>query len=214
MSIVKRLGEDWRCKGKAFIWIVQEFWEKSAEMEVIFNGCWVFWDAKRTGDRSLSCYNPAQQATPPGSGDDKKGGLRIPFLVSDESVKSVINYSISVDSVCSVWLSFFHGGHGWTRRGINDNDNVQRRVCCVRKRTVFGEKIELRHRRRCSVGTSLIIYPQMLDRCYTDFHLFQICLASVDCIGPQADVRCGQELPWIASNVHKYFHELANWWIF
>ena len=23
-------------------------------------------------------------------------------------------------------------------------------------------------------------YPQMLDRCYTDFHLFQICLASVD----------------------------------
>ena len=27
----------------------------------------------------------------------------------------------------------------------------------------------------------------MLDRCYTDFHLFQICLTSVDCIGPQAD---------------------------
>ena len=26
----------------------------------------------------------------------------------------------------------------------------------------------------------MIIYPQMLDRCYTDFHLFQICLASVD----------------------------------
>ena len=23
-------------------------------------------------------------------------------------------------------------------------------------------------------------YPQMLDRCYTDCHLFQICLASVD----------------------------------
>ena len=31
-------------------------------------------------------------------------------------------------------------------------------------------------------------YPQMLDRCYTDCHLFQICLASVDFIGPQADV--------------------------
>ena len=26
----------------------------------------------------------------------------------------------------------------------------------------------------------VIIYPQMSDRCYTDFHLFQICLASVD----------------------------------
>ena len=26
----------------------------------------------------------------------------------------------------------------------------------------------------------MIIYPQMLDRCYTDFHLFQICLTSVD----------------------------------
>ena len=38
-----------------------------------------------------------------------------------------------------------------------------------------------------SVSTALIIYPQMLDRCYTDFHLFQICLTSVDCIGPQAD---------------------------
>ena len=23
-------------------------------------------------------------------------------------------------------------------------------------------------------------YPQMSDRCYTDFHLFQICLTSVD----------------------------------
>ena len=33
---------------------------------------------------------------------------------------------------------------------------------------------------RSSVLTALIIYPQMLDRCYTDFHLFQICLASVD----------------------------------
>ena len=34
-------------------------------------------------------------------------------------------------SICG--LSFFHGGHGGTRRGINDN--VQWRVCCVRKRT-------------------------------------------------------------------------------
>ena len=40
---------------------------------------------------------------------------------------------------------------------------------------------------RSSVLTALIIYPQMSDRCYTDFHLFQICLTSVDCIGPQAD---------------------------
>ena len=40
---------------------------------------------------------------------------------------------------------------------------------------------------RSSVSTDVIIYPQMLDRCYTDFHLFQICLTSVDCIGPQAD---------------------------
>ena len=26
----------------------------------------------------------------------------------------------------------------------------------------------------------MMFYPQMSDRCYTDFHLFQICLASVD----------------------------------
>ena len=41
-------------------------------------------------------------------------------------------------------------------------------------------KVTSWHRRRCSVSTALIIYPQLLDRCYTDFHLFQICLASVD----------------------------------
>ena len=29
-------------------------------------------------------------------------GTRVPLLASDESVKSVINYLISVDSVCSV----------------------------------------------------------------------------------------------------------------
>ena len=40
----------------------------------------------------------------------------------------------------------------------------------------------------------MIIYPQMLDRCYTDFHLFQICLTSVDCIGPQADCFGEREL--------------------
>ena len=26
----------------------------------------------------------------------------------------------------------------------------------------------------------MMFYPQMSDRCYTDFHLFQICLTSVD----------------------------------
>ena len=41
MSIVERLGGFWYCKGKAFIWIVQGFWKKSVEMEVIFNRCWV-----------------------------------------------------------------------------------------------------------------------------------------------------------------------------
>ena len=50
---------------------------------------------------------------------------------------------------------------------------------------------------RSSVLTALIIYPQMLDRCYTDFHLFQICLTSVDCIGPQADFVEEQELSQI-----------------
>ena len=40
-------------------------------------------------------------------------------------------------SICG--LSFFHGGHGWTRRGINENENnnVHWRVCSVRKRTVW-----------------------------------------------------------------------------
>ena len=41
-------------------------------------------------------------------------------------------------------------------------------------------------RGRSSVSTDVMFYPQMSD-CYTDFHLFQICLTSVDCIGPQAD---------------------------
>ena len=41
LSIVERLGGFWCCKGKAFIWIVQGFWGKSAEMEVVFTGCWV-----------------------------------------------------------------------------------------------------------------------------------------------------------------------------
>ena len=46
LSIVERLGGFLWCKGKAFIWIVQGFWGKNAEMEVVFNRCWVFQDAK------------------------------------------------------------------------------------------------------------------------------------------------------------------------
>ena len=48
-------------------------------------------------------------------------------------------------------LSFFHGGHGGTRRGINDNenDNVQRRVCCVRKRTGMWSGIAMNNQ-ECS----------------------------------------------------------------
>ena len=46
MSIVERLGGFWCCKDKTFIWIVQGFWKKSAEMEVVFNRCWVFRDVK------------------------------------------------------------------------------------------------------------------------------------------------------------------------
>ena len=41
LSIVERLGGFLWCKGKAFIWIVQGFWKKCAELEVIFNSCWV-----------------------------------------------------------------------------------------------------------------------------------------------------------------------------
>ena len=44
LSIVERLGGFSCCKGKAFIWIVQGFCGKSAELEVIFNRCWVFRD--------------------------------------------------------------------------------------------------------------------------------------------------------------------------
>ena len=84
----------------------------------------------RTGDRSLSCYNPAQLATPPGSGYDKReGGLRVPLFGSDESVKSVINYSISVDSVCSVDYLFsteVTEGHG----EANENDRSLEGVLC------------------------------------------------------------------------------------
>ena len=50
---------------------------------------------------------------------------------------------------------------------------------------------------RSSVSTDVMFYPQMLDRSYTDFHLFQICLTSVDCIGPQADFVEEQELSQI-----------------
>ena len=41
LSIVERLGGFLWCKGKAFIWIVQGLWKKCAELEVIFNSCWV-----------------------------------------------------------------------------------------------------------------------------------------------------------------------------
>ena len=41
LSIVERLGGFLWCKGKTCIWIVQGFWKKSAELEVIFNSCWV-----------------------------------------------------------------------------------------------------------------------------------------------------------------------------
>ena len=37
----KRRGRNCCCKGKTFIWIVQGFWKKSAEMEATFNRCWV-----------------------------------------------------------------------------------------------------------------------------------------------------------------------------
>ena len=46
LSIVERLGGFWCCKGKTFIWIVQGFWKKSAELEVIFNSCCVLGRAK------------------------------------------------------------------------------------------------------------------------------------------------------------------------
>ena len=46
LSIVERLGGFLWCKGMAFIWIVQGFWKKSVKMEVVFNRCWVFRDAK------------------------------------------------------------------------------------------------------------------------------------------------------------------------
>ena len=82
-------------------------------------------------------------------------------------------------------LSFFHGGHG----GELTKNLWKYAIIHVQKIVTSC------HRWRCSVSTALIIYLQMSDRCYTDFHLFQICLTSVDCIGPQADGRCGQELP-------------------
>ena len=45
LSIVERLGGFLWCKDTTFIWIVQGFWKKSAEMEVVFNSCWVYRDA-------------------------------------------------------------------------------------------------------------------------------------------------------------------------
>ena len=74
---------------------------------------------------------------------------------------------------------------------------------------------------RSSVSTDVMFYPQMLDRSYTDFHLFQICLTSVDCIGPQADEggerqisSIGQQLkenvcvPWMISSPNKKCNQI------
>ena len=50
-------------------------------------------------------------------------GTSCPPDGSDESVKSVIKiFNIRGFRVFR-GLSFFHGGHGWTRRGINENEN-------------------------------------------------------------------------------------------
>ena len=64
---------------------------------------------------------------------------------------------------------------------------------------------------RSSVSTDVIIYPQMLDRCYTDFHLFQICLTSVDCIGPQADEGGEQQFSSIGQQLKE--NNFAPWMI-
>ena len=67
-----------------------------------------------------------------------------PFFASDESVKSVINYSISVDSVCSVDYLFSTEdteGHGGGLTKTKTKTIVHWRVCCVRKRTVLGTRI-------------------------------------------------------------------------
>ena len=42
----KRRGRNCCYKGKTCIWIVQGFWKKCAELEVIFNSCWVLGRAK------------------------------------------------------------------------------------------------------------------------------------------------------------------------
>ena len=65
---------------------------------------------------------------------------------------------------------------------------------------------------RSSVSTALIIYPQMLDRCYTDFHLFQICLTSVDCIGPQADCFEERELSQIKRELKEIGPQADGGW--
>ena len=46
LSIVERLGGFWCCKGKTFIWIVQEFGEKSDDLAGVFNSCCVLGRAK------------------------------------------------------------------------------------------------------------------------------------------------------------------------
>ena len=65
---------------------------------------------------------------------------------------------------------------------------------------------------RSSVLTALIIYPQMLDRCYTYFHLFQICLTSVDCIGPQADCFGEREFSGINRELKEMGPQADDFW--
>jgi len=40
LSIVKRLGEDWRCKGRHKICYDQTFSSENAVLDAIFNECW------------------------------------------------------------------------------------------------------------------------------------------------------------------------------
>ena len=60
---------------------------------------------------------------------------------SDYTKHSNSNWIEERKNDIGITSSFFHGGHGGTRRGINENDNVQWRVCSVRKRTGLGTRI-------------------------------------------------------------------------
>ena len=58
------------------------------------------------------------------------------------------------------------------------NDEIEKNPQMTRMNTDGGPQAD--NGWRCIVSTDVMFYPQMSDRCYTDFHLFQICLASVD----------------------------------